>query len=101
VDVAGLNVEQLTNHLNKGPLAPATEPQRQQVQEAIQRFQEIQKQVQELYVVVSLSDVPPYLPFGVIKLQPGADAKKIFGFYQHGNWETPADQQAFDNGALL
>lgn len=101
LDVAGLSADQLTAQLTKGMQAPGMEEQRAQVQQGIDRLKEVQKQVQELFVVISLSDAPAYPPFGVVKLQPGADAKKVFALSQTADLNAPVDEKAFEDGALV
>jgi hypothetical protein len=96
IDVAAINVDTAFTEFAKIVATLDGEDAAKLLRADADKVLAFQKLVQEVYVVVSLNDAPAYPPFGVVKMVPGADAKKIFAFWHSEDVNAAVDQKAFD-----
>lgn len=103
VDLTNLKVdESLSEMTNPDRRAPGvTDEQVEHARTFAQKIKDFQSLAQEMYIVVSLSDVPVYPPFTVVKMQSGADPKKIFALTESFDINAMVDEKKFQDGTLV
>jgi hypothetical protein len=98
-DLSAINADQLLADATKSrPGVELTEQQKTQMQTFATQAKEVQALVREVNVILSMNDLARRVaPPVIFKLQPGADAKRVFSFLQNqGDLNGPVDQAAFD-----
>lgn len=103
IDPAAMKVEDIIKVLDDPSQRQPGIDERQieQAKQMVGKLTDLQALVKEIDLVFRLADLPQYPPFAVIRMQPGADAKKLYALATRMDVNEVIDEAQFGEQMIV